>query len=260
MTEEEQLFERRIRELAENSYRGSLFLFTDFLTEAEQGQVMSLGNVSCGVGLWGGYENAERRMARFGTEETCGYDQPYPLAVLEIAPRNPRFTEELSHRDFLGSVLGLGIERRVIGDIVTAGGSGGTAKGGAALAWIVAEEHIAGFIEDNLSQVKHTFVRVRRVDSVPENAGPALREETVQVSSERLDAVVAHVFKLSRSQSLELFRAGRVMLNGRQITSNAASPREGDTVSVRGMGKFRYLGVDHSTRKGKLAVNIAKFV
>ena len=262
MTEEELLFDRRIRELADNSCRSSRFLFTDFLTEAEQGQVRALFHAPCGVALWGGYENAERRMARFGSEAAFGYEEPYPLAVLEIAPRNPKFAEELGHRDFLGSVLALGLERRVIGDIVlsecTVPRKGDPARGAAA--WLVAEEHIADYIAENLRQVKHTYVTVRRVEGVPENAGPKLKEETVQVSSERIDAVIAHVFRLSRSQSLSLFAAGRVAVNGREAASGSAAPREGDTVSVRGLGRFRYLGVDHSTRKGRLAVNIARFV
>ena len=88
-------------------------------------------------------------------------------------------------------------------------------------------------------------------EAPPEGALFRLEPKTVQVASVRADTLCAHVWNLSRGESLALFRAGRVFLNGRLCESGAATPREGDLLSVRGYGRFVYRGVLGITKKGK---------
>ena len=82
----------------------------------------------------------------------------------------------------------------------------------------------------------------------------------VQLAGERLDAVISKVFSLSRDESLRLFGQGLVFVGGRQIENNSYTPKQDDTVSVRGHGKFIYRGVSGLSKKGKLNVDIDLYV
>ena len=81
-------------------------------------------------------------------------------------------------------------------------------------------------------------------------------EMVVLSSSERIDGVIAKVYNFSRSQSVELFRGKRIYVNSRLCENNSYQLKTGDTVSVRGYGKFVYNGVGYQTKKGKLSVKV----
>ncbi|MDD2354867.1 MAG: YlmH/Sll1252 family protein [Lachnospiraceae bacterium] len=249
MTQDDIRFRKRIEELQQNAYRNSLFLFTDFLNETELEEAAEILGDS-GISSSGGWDGAERRMLRFGSEEDMGYTVPFPITIIRISPLLDKFSDEFTHRDFLGAVLNLGIERSVIGDILIREHT----------AWLFAKDTIASFIVQNLDQVKHTHVRCEVVTEVPDALQPKLVREDFQISSERLDAVVSHVYNLSRSQSLDLFRTGKVTVNGRVTENNSAAPKSGDAIAVRGYGKMIYTGTGGVTRKGKLNASVEKYV
>ena len=117
MTQDDIRFRKRIEELQQNAYRNSLFLFTDFLNETELEEAAEILGDS-GISSSGGWDGAERRMLRFGSEEDMGYTVPFPITIIRISPLLDKFSDEFTHRDFLGAVLNLGIERSVIGDIL----------------------------------------------------------------------------------------------------------------------------------------------
>jgi len=81
----------------------------------------------------------------------------------------------------------------------------------------------------------------------------------IQVSSERADAVVAHICNLSRSEAQNLFRQQHVFINGRAVLNADTTPKAGDTLSVRGYGRWRYDGALRTTRKGKICVEVSKY-
>ena len=119
MEKEEQLFRKRIQELAENAYSRDIPLHTDFLTLAEQTvfQNMSATLPPVKFVLSGGFPMSERKVLCF----LASYEEELyapPFVCLKIAPANKRFAEELTHRDYLGAVMNLGIERSMVGDIV----------------------------------------------------------------------------------------------------------------------------------------------
>jgi len=118
MTTQQAQFIRRIQELEETSYRNSQFLFTDFLNEAEYADVLSLGEPACRMSADGGHEGAERVIVRFGDPESFGYEESFPITILKIEPLLEKYADALTHRDFLGALVNLGIERRVLGDIL----------------------------------------------------------------------------------------------------------------------------------------------
>ena len=278
---------KRLNELAEKAYRENRYVFTDFLNISQMSEYYGIlkktgesekeysdinesnsfekfvgglnlssegviGQVDCRA--FGGTQGCERCVVRFGSLEMFGYEEPYPITLLRIYPAMAKYAEQLTHRDYLGSLIGLGLEREKIGDIVIPAPK----EKGAVYVFVI--ESIADYIIENLGYVKHTNVRVERCDEVPEEVVPHLEEMYVIVSSNRIDAIVAKLYNLSREQSLKLFVEGKVFLNGITMTSNARPLKAGDTISVRGYGKFIFDGEGGSTRKEKLYVNVKKYV
>ena len=227
-----QQLKNRIRELADKSYNQNQYTFTGFLGLAEQDALWQVEREVkfAGITLYGGREEAERKILRFGSEAELGYEQPFPICCIRIRPLSAKFADKLSHRDYLGALMNLGIERSTIGDILP--GEGG----------------------DNLEQIRHTHVRCEVVDAAAEVPQEEPVRQVIQVASPRVDAVISKVYNKSRSDCLELFRAGKVYVNGRLCENNSKSLEAGDVVNARGYGKFRISGEPHATRKGKLAI------
>lgn len=242
----------RINELAEKSYSENRFVFTDFLDMSQLSALYSLERdlEYVGTTVSGGTEGCERCMVRFGSPDSLGYDEAFPIVLLHISPVQKKFSDTLTHRDFLGSVIGLGIERTKLGDIIVRDNEG----------YIFVSESISEYILENLSKVKHTNVRVKKCLDIPEAVAPKFSEESIIVSSNRLDAIIARVYKLSRDLAVRYISEGKVFLSGRQMTENAKQLRAGDTVSVRGKGKFIFEGEGGNTKKDKLYINIKKYV
>ena len=252
MSDERELLKRRFIELGRKSYEGGIFLFTDFLGLSEQSAFDECRPQLRGIKytVFGGAEGAERVMIRFGDPEELCYELPFPITTLRIAPANQKFADKLTHRDFLGSLLNLGIERSVLGDIVIIDNVG----------YIFVKEDMAEYIRSSLVRVKHTDVRITVAEELPE--GTLYRTETrrIQLSSERLDAVIAKTFSLSRDDAQALFVRGLVFVGGRCIESASYTPKQGDVVSVRGHGRLIYRGFDSLSKKGKLNATVELYV
>ena len=250
MAEDKELqqLKKRLVELAERSYSHSVYTFTPFLGLSEQQAFydirQELSYVGCG--MEGGSPLCERKMIRFGSEANLGYEEEYPIACLKIEPLTPKFAEALSHRDFLGAIMNLGIERDTIGDIFVQEKS----------AVLFCQESMAPYLLDYLEQVKHTHVRCSMTEAVVELQSPSLESVTLSVASPRIDGVVSKLYNIARSQSLELFRAGRVFVDGRLMENNSYALKNGNSVTVRGFGKFIYTGEQGETRKGKTRVGV----
>lgn len=242
---------KRFAELAQKSYRQNVYCFSGFLSLAEQDvfyQVKSeCPETDCT--LYGGNDDCERQMARFGSEEQLGYEQPFPIVCIRIKPLLAKFAEELGHRDYLGACMNLGIERSTLGDILVRPDC----------AYLYCAETISPFIVENLTKIRHTSVRCSIFTGKAEALQPEKIKREYQVASERVDGVAAKVFGFSRAQILESFRQKHVFVNGRLQESNSAPLRAGDRVTVRGYGKFVYGGVTHMTRKGKCGIVVELF-
>lgn len=246
-----QLLEKRFAELANRSWQQNIFTFTGFLSLAEQDVLLQAAKQTrVKVCLEGGAPYAERRMGRFGDPEEMGYDEPFPAACLKVEPLAEKFAEKFSHRDFMGAILNLGIERSTVGDIWVDGKK----------AYVFCTDAIAPFLQENLGQVRHTKVRCIPVGSEEELPPRQFSCREENVASLRSDAVVGAVWKLSRSQSQTLFSQKKVFVNGLLTESGSRQLKDGDTVSVRGFGKFIFRGEKYTTRKGKLVVGIEIFI
>ncbi len=252
MTEELEILKKRFVELGRKSFNAGIFTFTDFLGLAEQSAFSEIKKELKGISYttFGGAEGAERVMIRFGSEEDIGYSVPFPISILKAEPLSQKYADKLTHRDFLGAILNLGIERDVLGDIVIIDNVG----------YIFAKEDIAGYIADSLTRVKHTDVKLSITEQLPEGQLFRTEKKTVQVSGERLDAVVAKVFSLSREEAQSLFKKRLVFADGRQIDSPSYTPKENEKISVRGQGRFIYLGCQSYSKKGKMNTLVELYV
>lgn len=248
---EVQQLKNRFRDLAERSYSQGVFTFTGFLGLSEQEifwrQERELSHA--GYTLEGGYHDADRVLIRFGSEEQLGYQVPFPIVCIHISPLMQKFADDLSHRDFLGALMNLGIDRSTLGDI----------KVGDREAYLFCLDTVSRFICENLTQVRHTHVRC----SVTEDYAAVPQEEpeimNIQVQSLRVDAVLSKIYNMSREKSLGLFRAGKVYVNGRLCENNSRLLKPGETVNARGFGKFLLTGEPRETRKGRLAMEAAVY-
>lgn len=252
MTADTELLKKRFIELARKSYNAGIFTFTDFLGLAEQSAFNEIKRELRGINYecFGGAEGAERVIVRFGSEEELGYSMPYPISVVKAEPVSAKYADKLTHRDFLGAILNLGIERDTVGDIVIIDNVG----------YIFALESMAKYISDGLIKVKRTDVTSTITDTLPEGQLYRTERRTVQISGERLDAVVARVFSLSREDAQLLFKKRLIFADGREIDSSSYAPKVGERISVRGHGRFIYLGTQSLSRKGKLNVAIDLYV
>ena len=206
-----------------------------------------------------GMISAERQMAafipealslRYGKKNLLPEELGYPFQAVEICPRNIRFAEDLTHRDFLGAVLNLGIERSRTGDILLEEHR----------AYLFAQTEIAELVSRELSNVRHTPVKCRLTELEGVEYVPRTEAVRGTVSSVRLDSLLPLAFSSSRSRLSGLIEGAKVFVNGKLITSNGYQVKETDLISVRGMGKFRYIGTGGKTKKNRLSVEIERYI
>ncbi len=237
-------------QLCEKQYSAKCF---GFLTPAEAEILKkifrknNLGTDIC-IRFFGGYEQAERCLFMVFPEYAEESVNDEFISLLEITGRD---ITSLSHRDFLGSILGLGIKREKIGDIVCLEEK--------CLVFVLKD--IADYIAANLSKVANCGVSVKKT-SLDAAVIPARKVEKIQttVASLRLDAVIGAALKTSRGNASEVIRAKRVSVNWQEAEGVSAKILPGDIFSVRGAGRFRLAEEVNETRKGRLGICIEKFL
>ncbi len=196
--------------------------------------------------FWGGYESAERTILGFFPDYMEPVPRHFPLSTLSILFREE---DSLSHRDFLGSFMALGVERDVVGDILT----------GKGICVAFVRQEMEEYFCRNIRRIGRTGVRV--VPGRPETL-PLKREfEELSgvVASERLDCMVAFLCRTSRERAAALITSGVVMRNHREILSVSEHVREKDILSVRKQGKFIIDRLGPLTSKGRLSVQCRKY-
>lgn len=247
MNKEEQIRKNHILDLARTAYMRGIPTGSDFLTPDEQSFVHTFEREFPPVSvLWeGGYEMAERKRIAF-LPDGAEFQNPAPLCVILITPQNRKYAEELTHRDFLGALLNLGIDRGKIGDLLV------TDEG----CYVICLPVAADLMERELSRVRHTSVQCRKTDAEQFDYTPRFQELRVTVASLRLDCVAAAVMHVSRGTMVALIAGEKVAVNGRVFTSASASVSEGDRISVRGYGKFCVGTAAGSTRKGRIPLTV----
>lgn len=235
--------EKRFNELYNRAYEKSYNVFTEFLNPEEH-SILSASYLSCTV--YGGYPMAERVIAGFGENIE---NSDFPLSYLLIEPVKQKFSDTLTHRDFLGALMNLGIKREMLGDIIVADNCG----------YLICLSQIAPYIKDNLTRIKHTSINVTQIDNLPDNIIREPEPTELVVSSLRLDVLISAVYKLSRSEASKLFAAGKVFVNSKITENTSYQTKENDIISVRGFGRFVFIAQLRKTKKDRFVAEIKKY-
>lgn len=226
-------------------------VLTDFLSPPELVEAQTAFQRLTEVQLlaWGGYPQAERqRLAIARTELPLAAEQ-VEIVGLEIAG-NFLF-DPATHRDFLGALLGTGIVRDRVGDILVLGERGAQA--------IVVPEMVE-FLELSLTQVRSVPVKTRRIElGELKIREPKKKELTTVEASLRLDALASAGFGMSRSKMVELINGGDVRVNWKEITEARHGLKTGDLVAIRGKGRLE-VGEIAVTKKERYRVQLTRLV
>lgn len=251
MQKEELMLQKRLIELSRLSYQRGIVTFSDFLNLNELNILHTIPKheLDSAYVTFGGYDHSERQMVAFLPDALC-YEYEYPISVIKISPLQKKFSDTLSHRDYLGAILNLGIERCKMGDILVEEHS----------AILFIHQSLENFITEELTRIKHTSVMATIEDMQSFHYEPKTKEIKGSVSSLRLDSLLALAFSSSRSKLVAFIEGGKVYVNGKLITSNGYQVKENDIVSVRGLGRFRYLETMSQTKKGRYYVTLELFV
>ncbi|HEY9674367.1 MAG TPA: photosystem II S4 domain protein [Waterburya sp.] len=241
----------RVIDLAEQAIKTWEVVYTDFLSppvvaEVQQ-QFVRLTEVQ--LLAWGGYPQAERQRLALARAELPLDPSQVAVAALDIAG-NFLF-DPASHRDFLGAILGTGVIREKIGDIIVLGERGGQV--------IVVPEMIE-FLETQLTQVRSVPVKAQRIDlSELKIREPKKKEMTTVEASMRLDAVASAGFGVSRSKMADLITAGDVRVNWKDVSQASHIVKSGDLIAIRGKGRLE-VGEVAVTKKDRYRVQLTRFM
>ncbi|MGI5988734.1 MAG: YlmH/Sll1252 family protein [Lachnospiraceae bacterium] len=248
----ENVIRARLREACEKSSRYQTYIYTDFLDPGGVSiyKTMIRELTASKSTLFGGFPQAEHQMVIFGSEEELGYPPDPPVVLLKISPANTRFSEELTHRDFLGSLMGLGIRREVMGDLLVRD----------SVCCVYCLDSMSEYIRTNLTQVKHTFVRAEEIPGLPEGMQPRIENFSLVSASMRIDAICAALTRESRSTVLSRFRSGEIFLNGVQAADGSRKCSPGDSLVIRHVGRFAIGEISGVTRSGRIRIECGRYV
>ena len=190
--------------------------------------------------LDGGFEKAERKILVVGKDEKdCNDDF---IVIIQIVSN-----KSLSHRDVLGSILGTGIKREVVGDIIIKDN----------IANVFISKEISKYVIQNLEsvgreKVKVSFIKENQIIEVTDNT----KEINVTVASLRIDSAISACYGVSRELSAELIKNAKVNLNYKEVLNASKPIKQGDLISVRGYGRFEILDILGETKKSRVRVKL----
>ena len=253
MTKDE-VITARIEDRISQCRDGYYVTSTGFLDTHEQALAIAASRQAAGVRtiMYGGYEEAERRMLVCIPRDLPVSDEEAVEGLISVLRvKLPAISRELSHRDYLGSLLGLGIERRLTGDILVRPDG----------ADVLIVPSIAEFLVNELHRIGSVEVKTETV-SLNELAVPEARFEYIRdsLSSVRLDSVVSSAFRLSRGKAAEAIRRGLVSVDHAECIKPDAAVQEGSSIVLKGKGKAILEETGGESRKGRIRIVIKRFI
>lgn len=194
--------------------------------------------------FFGGYGNSERKMLGLFFDEPC--EDCFPISAVEFSFRK---CDKLTHRDFLGALMSLGIERETVGDILV--------EDGRAVVFVRTE--LSDYIMSQISKVGRVGVKVDDADLSKLPQGRGFEEKTYIVSSLRLDNIVAAVCRLSREKTRTVIMADSVCVNFEETKNVSLNLKEDDVFTIRGKGKFVLKSILGTTGKGRIRISVIHY-
>lgn len=243
--EEQILNMRKVIDKIEIACNSHNIQYTNFLSPYERRLAISILNgVNCVSYLEdGGFDNAERKIIAIFPSYYSFDIGNSPITPISITGN----VSNLSHGDFLGAILNLGISREKVGDILLHEDD----------VQVIVDSAIANYIIGNLKKVNKRSVSANIIPRVKVNKGIINFKEVVfTLPSLRLDNVVSNTFKISRKESINIIRNGKVKVNWEPIEKIHYEVNEGDLISVRGHGRFIFDSILYKTKKDRLKVSV----
>ncbi len=236
----------KIRDISKLSEKYNQARFSDFLDEAEKAKIQS-ENLALG-GVWfGGYEGSARQMLGFFPKWCELSKDEFPISAVKITNKG---TRHLSHRDYLGTIMSLGLQRRKIGDIAV----------GDSFAYVFLNKGAAELVA-SIEKIANSGVKCEIVPLseciIP---SPEYKLLNIVAASMRLDAVVGAVCNLSRKNASALILSAKCDVNHITVLRTDYTVKSGDTLSIRGFGRFLVEEINGETRSGRLHIIIKKFI
>jgi RNA-binding protein YlmH len=249
-TEEDKILLARLWDKISAGIRKNIPVSTCFLAPREQEMTRYLFGNLPGLYAFGGYEDATRKLLVY-LPEYLTEDSLFEEADICCLRATFYEADALSHRDFLGALMGAGIGRETVGDICVATGS---------CDFFVAKQ-IAPYLLQNLESVGRTKIKLKEVPLkeayIPQ---PEVQEIRDTLASLRLDSVISAGFRISRSSAADYICAGKAVLNGLPCEKPDKAVEEGAVLSVRTLGKIRLKTVGGQTKKGRISVIIERYL
>lgn len=250
-TAEDKLLLAKLWDKISAGIRRDIPAHTCFLSPREQEMARYLFGEQSGLVRFGGYGDAERKMICYLPDYLDVdnlYDAGSPVVCLHAEYYEG---DTLSHRDFLGALMGAGIARDTVGDICTGKGC---------CDFFVTAE-IAPYILQNFSSAGRTRLHLTQV---PLNQAavqePEVKELRDTLASLRLDSVISAGFRIGRSQAAQFISAGKAAIDGLPCEKPDKTVTEGTKISVRGLGKIKLQTVGGQTKKGRISVIIHRYM
>lgn len=195
----------------------------------------------------GVFEDCERRMVKFSVHQDTSED--FELDVL-IVTNKSKF-KELGHRDYLGSIMALGIKRNLFGDLVVEGNK----------CYIPVASSVSNYIIDNLNQIGNCPCTVEILNEDEEQLPKInFNEKNIIATSLRIDNVVPGICNISRARGTELINGGAVLLNYQICDRKDKIVEINDTITIRGFGKFKVRSIIGETGKGRIKLLVGKYI
>lgn len=248
LSRDEAVFAAKIEDCCRLCEKNNIPKFSGFLDLRQQKiAIFAASGISAdSFTMFGGYDGAERKMFGVFPDYISERKSEFPISYLCVLHKRP-----LSHRDFLGSLMSLGIKREIIGDIIV----------GEEKSYLIVQSSMRDHIIDNISKIGNVGVNIK------ECSGEQLiisqerfEENNIIVTSMRLDCVVAALTGKSRADSAKLVTSERVMVNHETITSCSKNVGCEDVLSIRSFGKFIIGSCQSKTKKGRLVLHYKKYI
>ncbi|MGG7163982.1 RNA-binding protein [Clostridium ihumii] len=193
----------------------------------------------------GGFEEFDRAMISLCNYETYEY---FPINIIRI--KNKSKFKELKHKDYLGSIMALGIKRELLGDLIVKDN----------YAYVPVVEDISEFIKNNLSSIGKCPCEVTILDDRLKDVPKVEYEEkSIIVTSLRLDNIISSLCNISRSNALEMLDGGKILVNYIQENKKDKNIVENDIITVRGYGKFKIGNIINKTKSDRTKLSIKKY-
>ncbi|MGL4451474.1 MAG: RNA-binding protein [Sarcina sp.] len=236
----------KLYDIYERALSRGISLFTeDFYPPAIWKPLEKLSSKNFSVESNGIFEDCDRRVIAFNKSEWSDY----PIKLLEIKC-NTKFSK-LEHKDYLGSIMALGIKREKIGDVILKGDD---------VCYLATYEKIALFIIDNLHKVKKLSCECRILDDFSEEIPQIeFKENMINVASTRLDALVSELANISRNKACDLISKGLVLVDYVQVTDKSYEVEEDMRITIRKIGKFKVKETLGTTKSGRLKITVLKY-